>query len=286
MIKVIVHLGIYKTATTYLQNTLMTNNDVLKANKIAYIPMTKMRKNGITRAITNVKTTADEVYELILANIDCQDYNTILISEELILGGVYDIRMHDKIAPRLHYRINKIKEVFKTHDTKYYFCIREYSSFYRSVYCEFLRHAKHYMTFKNFIGDFDYLNYSWKDLILELMQEVGKEKLTIFTFENFIKKEDHYFKMLLNDYDLKLREYLTKNTRKSFANKSIEILDCLSHEFSGEFVIKLLHHIDLNIHRLNFKEKFNPWSKSEQKHLKNKYINDINEIEKLKINIV
>jgi len=286
MKKIIIHLGVHKTATTYLQNTLWKNIETLKEKNIAYISLGKMR-SGITSTISNDNYDANQVREVIIKNLENYDnYNTVLMSDENILGGINDIFAHSTISPKYEIRINKIKEAFKNNKVTYFLAIRNYSQYYSSIYCEFLRHTKKYISFKNFMAKFNFLQFGWQDLVKNLLEIIDIKDLYVFKFEDFVKNDDFYFNSILNTKNLILDKHKVSTDRVSYRNKTIEFMDHLSMNFSNQVIIKLIDGLDNNLKKLDFNHKFVPWHESEIEYFAAKYQKDLGILKKMKINLI
>jgi len=282
--KVILHLGAHKTATTYLQNTLWKNKSKLTENKIAYIPLNLMR-SGITACIVKNDSTPQQFYDLVKSNLELNDYETLIISDENIIGGINDILTNKSIAPKIKLRLDKIVQAFgKDHSIFCYFAVREYASYYASIYCECLRHLNRYETFDTFIEGFDYLQFSWLNIINEFTNFIDADKINIYSFEYFIENEQTIFKALTNGRIDNFIEYSeTSGSRKTFRHKTIELLDHLSLRFNNQMLKNLINPVDKAMLSINRNRKFIPFSESELNYFSNKYNKDLEEIKNLDI---
>lgn len=281
---VVFHLGAHKTATTYIQNTLWKNKSKLANNKIAYIPLNIMR-SGITSYIVRQDFNPKEFYNLIISNLEFEDYEILIISDENIIGGINDIQASKQIAPLAKQRIEKIVSAFSdSHEIYCHFAVREYASYYASIYCECLRHLKKYETFETFLEGFNYLQFSWQNIINELVNVIDLDNLFVYSFEYFIENELAIFKTLtsqrINDFDKHIN---LSEDRKTFRHKTIEIVDHLATKFNNQMIVNLLNPINAGMLSMNRNKKFNPFNESELNYFEEKYKNDLVEIKNLNI---
>ena len=132
--KLHLHIGAHKTATTHFQNVLATNQYLYPIG-YKYIPMTDFRRN-VTRLIGNkmndFKPYLDEAIK------DSPD--VIIVSEENICGETKDIFECDYLYPRLESRLTSMVNFIEAFDeVEGWFSIRAMDTFLPSMYCEYLR---------------------------------------------------------------------------------------------------------------------------------------------------
>lgn len=277
----LIHVGAHKTATTYLQNTLKRNKDNLLERKLLYIPLEDMR-NGITAVINDDSVTAEETFEKIISYADISDIDNILLSDENILGSFGDIFWNQKIAPNIQNRVKKLRLAFKDYNIRIFLTIRSYDAYYASIYCEFLRHFKKFISFQKFMGDFDYLRFNWSIIVRDLLLEIEPDDLCVFRFEDFIEHEEQVFKALTNgvipgDYDRHDRD----NSRSSFQHTTIGMLEELKDSYDRHLLKKVLGPIDLKVRNSNYSGKFKPFDESQTKYLQERYARDVAKIKRL-----
>jgi len=273
-LEVIVHLGVHKTATTYIQSSLLRNKKHLEDNRIAYIPLRDMR-SGITSSITEESVYASEIRNFLFTKIDIEKYDRIIISDENIIGGTNDIFSQSNLYPRGHKNVEKIKEVFKDCNLKFLLAIRNYSDFYPSMYCEFLRHHEKFITFRHYISTFNYLKYSWPYLIESIVRPTKEHPISIMQLEQLSEVEDKLFQYFTGSSEVFISPAPKKDSRKSYKAKTVQMMDVLNKELDGKYLIKFINAID----KVNLKQgqvkKFSPWNSSELSFFQEKYEQDL-----------
>lgn len=279
MKNVILHIGAHKTATTYIQNTLHNNQETLANKGIAYIPLSEMR-TGLTANLMNLDQKASETLSSILNATSFQDFERLIISDENIIGGFNDIVKYNEVAPYGAKRLARLKQVFKGYNLEVCFSIRKQDEYISSMYCEYLRSAGKYISFKEFIKGFDFLAFRWTDLITKFNNAVGNNALTVFSYDNFCENEKDIFEKLIGENADFLEEVTDKKMRSSFSNKTIEIIDHLAIKFHHNFVVRFADVIEDKIIEIERNERFDPWSESEKNILNENYLSDIEALKK------
>jgi len=261
-------VGAHKTATTYIQNTLLDNLEILKSQGISYIPLSVMRQE-ITKSIANKNVSAQELRALILKN---SDYGKkLIISEENIMGGTGDLFNHNELYPEAKFRLKKIKEAFYDHNIYVFFSVREYSSYLSSMYCEFLRHYKKHITFEEYIKDYNLIKFSWDSIINEITGIFGHNYCSIIRFEDFIADNNVLFSYFFNQKIISQLRIREKESRPSFLNKTISHLNNLLLFENPLKIAKLKYNLNQYYKKQGETKKFNPWSEIEVEYFKNKY---------------
>lgn len=252
---------------------------MLNDNKIEYVGLGEMRKL-VTPLICDPKKTAKQLRDAVDPLIRIEDCDTLLLSDENISGGTGELFRVGKLYVTLAKRVEKISKAFKDYNIKYVFTTREYSRFYASAYCEFLRHNKRFITFKEYLNKFDYLGFSWNDVLNDVNESIMDDSIKIITFEDFIESEASFFKELVGEYQGSMSPYEDTNTRSAFKARTIKAANILAMSMDRKLVNKLLAPIDNKISKLEGSSKFNPWTPHEQKYLEEKYKNDLKSIYK------
>jgi len=271
--KLHLHIGAHKTATTHFQNVLATNQYLYPIG-YKYIPMIDFRRN-VTRLIGNkmhdFKPYLDEALK------DSPD--VIIVSEENICGETKDIFECDYLYPRLESRLTSLVNFIKAFDeVEVWFSIRAMDTFLPSMYCEYLRHFKFKPFDKSLLGR--HHEQSWIPVIQAIGLCLPKATINIIQYENYPSNLpsiiNHIYK------DTSGWDCLTDiRHRESFNHFAIDIyrkFNLISPKLLTSF-IKLL---SKTYHKDNLVGKFSPFDQNQRKLLRSMYVNDLVTITKMK----
>lgn len=182
MDELILHLGAHKTATTYIQKQLEKNSAYFP-NDITYLPLNIVRTN-IT---THIRSKKNDDFAIMKVKETLEQYkssNKIIISDENMLGNA---RLAQKgiLYTDLDKSLNRIQKCFsEVNRIKVVFCIRNYSDFLASLYCEYLRHNT-YCTIEKYLDDFNIEQSNWLTIYNELSNKFGNENVFLYDFASF-----------------------------------------------------------------------------------------------------
>lgn len=145
------HLGVHKTATTYIQELFLQNLDIIFDAGRAYWPLDLVRPiiaSGFDRVIIPRETKLYLLRRLLahqkppmqgLQEIVSLFANSI-ISEENILGFPSD-SLGGKLYPNARPRLRLLAKALKGQKVEIFLCVRGYPSFLASLYAEAMRHG-------------------------------------------------------------------------------------------------------------------------------------------------
>lgn len=190
------HIGVHKTATTYVQNTLQLNSQLLENNDIGYISLEEIRQN-LRINLTNFTDHFQMLDNLFASSVSKQPKKLIFSEENLISSANMLI---DHIYGHAEQRLNKIKfyfsEIYGMPIDKVIITLRSYDSFFQSF---FLENNRHRFVELSMLNKQQMLDFSWKILINKLEKIFGKDKIKILFFEDIIKNENLIFDELTDN---------------------------------------------------------------------------------------
>lgn len=280
------HLGAHKTATTFIQDALKSNNPLLLAKGVLYLPLQEMRsKNadngkGLTSriiALSQANRQRGQIQELrqdVLEDFGperLKKCHTVLISEEnlsLYLSGYTNGRPFSDLSQRLMHLREEIGPKLKV-----FFSIRDYPDFISSVYVEILRHHQ-FLSFNDFlISLYQDLPNLWLDAYHNLVQLFGEENVTMWDFEDTVKNPQAILSMLTGG--VQNLDISSKPSRQSLSQKAVEFIRDFS-KLPGESVAaQALAKVANRLHPLSkMNSKFDPWTPREKRILREHYNNE------------
>jgi len=181
--KIKLHIGAHKTATTYMQRLLETNRSLLLKEKIHLSIHSNPRKTWMY----DLLSCADEEKK----NSDISsiinekpEEGLWLISDEDISGTSYQLKLFPHIYPKLQKRLSCFKNIFPNDIIEIYFSIRSYENYYRSTYLEVVRN-KGYMPFTDYYNEEHYKDNSWVKVIEQMVSVIPESQITLWCYEDF-----------------------------------------------------------------------------------------------------
>ncbi|WP_221793734.1 hypothetical protein [Oceanobacter mangrovi] len=167
-----IHIGIHKTATTFLQQQLEISfkNDL----EIKYIPLNQLRNWRKKKG-----------FYFILEHL--QGYKKSIISDENIIGSAAMIKsgqLYTKVFSQVSRYINSTGK----NNTTVFISLRSYHAFLTSIYCEYLRHNP-FIRFSIYIQKIIPDTISWYEVFSPLIFKYPEVEFQIFNFDNFEKNK-------------------------------------------------------------------------------------------------
>ena len=280
MLNINLHLGAHKTATTYIQNILNTNQRLLNDNEIYFSTPTQLRNERWFESILT-KDGIDDIHG------DNTEENTIptsglwIISEENILGIPYDFMTSNEIYPRASKRLHNLKKLISDKDITIYFSIRCYHSYYSSCYLEVVRNNG-YLDFSNFYDKSRFKHNTWLSVIDVLTKIFPENNIVLWCYEDFIKLENIILKKLtgLADNELVIDDSAALK-RTSLSSKALDRLKKMSSKKQYPVTSEQIETLNLELPRTPETPSFMPFSEAEITLFKKRYKNDIREIKEI-----
>ena len=271
MSKLVLHLGLHKTATTFLQNELNNIKGTLESCGVGYLPLDNTRKH-ITSKLGSLFSDFKSVNSLFKEDLGC-----VIISDENIIGGTEKPKIN-LFYPDAINRIKKVISLFPKHEVEVYITLRDFRTFTISMYSEYLRHYK-YVSYENYMESLDIKELSWFPLIESIVSLEGVSKVYILNFDEFPEKKT----LLINSITqgvVSAFEFKQSPSRKTLTTEVIKFLS-LFPERSVDVLRKM------EACKYIYGKRFQPYSNGQLLNSKCNLINEIELIKKLnKVEII
>lgn len=281
--KVVLHLGAHKTGSTFIQNTMKENLNLLSGQGVAYFGGEDARIN-FTRDIVYPAAglRASELsYDELLINCrrllheKAEKHRALFISNENILGYCDLIKSGGYIYPRSSSVLVFLREVLVEWDVKVHFFIRNYADFIESTYIQKIKEGLHY-EFEEYRRVCTIEKISWVTAIEDIWSCFGEENVRIVKYEDFKCDQEKYLDYALGALGcsgVKLNFTKERDVNPSY---SAVALDLAKH------ANKILKQNDLKDYRGFLTKRFpsNVYGKppllsdSEKKEFSKKYMHD------------
>jgi len=186
-----------------------------------------------------------------------------------------------EIYPHLKNRMQLFKKIFltyTTHPLKIFFCIRDYSTFIPSSYCEFIQHNP-FILFSEFISKVDVnTDISWLSMLGIFEEVFDAENITLWKYEDFREKEFQVFDAFCGVENIGLNELNESEVRTSISSAAVKVLESLDGIAKGEDINKLLPEIQKILPKSEEYSEFSPFTDKERKALSRRYQADCEEL--------
>jgi hypothetical protein len=198
--KVLVHLGVHKTATTFIQSQLANNRQALAEKGFGIAGIWAVRKR-----FTN-------------------------LFDRL---AWFDPVWRSLTRPTLAGMRTKILEsVLAGHDTHYFLCIRRYPDYLVSSWLQLASKGKP-PAFEKYVEKFSPDRRGWAELVSDLAAAVGKDRLTVWTYDWFAEDPRRVFDMLAPGTDFVLaEEELKREILPSLTIKGLNVISLLEEHLT------------------------------------------------------
>jgi len=195
------HLGLHKTGTTYLQNTLKDNKDILLSH-VFFVPLMQSRKNITPYLSANdnsnkqlAATFIEEVCEQAASLGLCE----IILSEENFMG--YPLQVRKGLYDNSKSRLNKLKDLILSKDNKVariVISLREYSEFFESMFLE--ANKQRFINIES-VDKEELKHFSYLDIIEEIKNVFPSAELHVVSYESFKQDNILLFEKVLDSTD-------------------------------------------------------------------------------------
>ena len=241
--KVLVHLGVHKTATTFIQSQLANNRQALAAKGFGVAGIWAVRRrftslfdrlawfDPVWRSVT--RPTLRRKLDKLMA--EHQGIDTFLLSDENLAGTIAANYLFGRLYPWAAMRTKILKGVLAGHDTHYFLCIRRYPDYLVSSWLQLASKGRP-PAFEKYIEKFSPESRGWAELVSELADAVGRDRLTVWTYDWFSDDPRRVFEMLAPGTDFVLaEEELKREILPSLTVKGLNVISLLEeHLTKGE----------------------------------------------------
>lgn len=270
--KLHLHLGAHKTATTHFQKVLEVNRHLYRPD-ISYVSMEEFRRNLKWKSgrvdFEVCGLYLDEIKEL---------NSTVIISEENLIGESTDIYKDLFLYSRLKRRVGSLAKFTQNFDEiEVWFSVRSLDSFLPSIYCEALRHHR----FKKFKTVYSQ-NYSqtWLRVVKSIRQVFPTARINVVRYENYVSVLPSIIMRVFGDnegWDF-LHEERPRSSMNHFACQLMPLISWgLSAKMSSRAVQGVSNLLDGN----NMGYKFAPFNQVDIDKFRTIYERDIKAIKQM-----
>ena len=279
-VKLHLHLGAHKTATTHVQNVMQLNR-ILYSENTHYVLMEEFREN-VTRGAKLLKPHCNKEVEQYLNKLVRVEKENLIISEENIIGDAKDIYSSKLLYSNMEKRIRRLAGfVSSFSDTNIWFTVRSMDSFIPSLYCESLLHWDFRQFGQVFSGHYE---QSWIPAILVLRDNFPNAKINVIPYEKYGTILPKWLELMTGvkvGWNLQEEE----RARVSINHLSVKTMNYFHLLVPTGMTPKFLKTMSWCFLKIGKGHKFSPFNESAKSKLKSLYLEDLAKIQNLGGNI-
>ncbi len=237
--KLSLHLGAHKTASTYIQKRLGRNRAVLDKRGVLYIPLDELRANfsvpildivprkkGLGRFLVNRRARTylrDRIAER-AARAD-PPLQRVVLSDENFIGSPRRIVTSGRLYPDIGAKLTLLRDYLDGFEIEIFFGIRHQGAFASSVFAEALRHSDRAVysetAFRNawLAGD-----PNWAQVIDEIVQVFPNSPAIVWNYDDFGALERRLMNRICGETRRKRFPKRLDPIRESFSQAAMEEL--------------------------------------------------------------
>ncbi len=271
------HVGVHKTATTYIQNRLHANKAALHEAGIGYMSLWEFRS-----------FFTEKFMEFTPENFRFEDHlgrffggrapelpEKLIISEENLIGYCGGLLLSGNPFASARGRLAHLRNLLRGHEVTMFCAVRCYDTFLSSAYCEGIRNLNTYVPFDEMREKLHWARMQWPHLIDSFEDNLQPQRSMLWRFEDFRGHTDRILDVLTFESGIALAQPSGKNAEyPSYSRRTIETLDVIAKHLGVGTANALIPSIAAAFPKSEAYEPFNPWGSNEQKLMQRLYEQD------------
>ena len=277
--KLHVHLGVHKTATTYLQGLLTRNGESLNKAGVGTMPLSQFR-SFFTRNFMKFQAEEfrieDQVERFFEHGVP-SNIKGLILSDENLIGICNGLIGNGKPYQSSNKRLNHLRELLAGHRVTMHMSIRSYANFTSSAFCEAMRHTEHWVPFESFREKFDIESLRWPAMIERFAAALDPAEIKLWRFEDFRDNSSAIFRDLAFGIGSTTSSGESKTERPSFSEPAVIALETLSERVGATTAAKLVETLTERLPKGTGKGQypaFDPWSADDHSRMAELYEED------------
>ena len=238
--KIHVHLGVHKTATTFIQSQLHETRASLAGGGIGYAGIWLVRRH-FTRFFDRLAWLDPLLWwltrpylrrklDLILAKHAAAD--SFILSDENLLGLISANHWTRRLYPQARRRAAMLQAIADRHDLHYYIAIRRYPDYLTSSWLQLASRGKA-PPFERYRSRFSPQSRGWAEVIGDVCSAVGPQRVTVWTYDWFSQDPARAFALLAPGVEFAVPdEELRRDVLPSLTMKGLRVITQLKEHLS------------------------------------------------------
>ena len=272
-IKIIIHAGAHKTASTHLQNRVLENENLVVKSGCSYLGPEKIRDQfGTLWRALGRSDTPDEQKRKLAALAAGQP--RLVISEENIIGGFKDLMNGPNRAilyPKAVERLARLAQLVAPNPLHIAMAVREPSSYYVSVYNQLLLSGR-FQTWERFSKGLDPTAVKWSDILRPIAEIPGVAAVSIWRYEDYHRLLPQILNTLLGQPRPDIPLHMEKRMHEGLSERAVQAC-CTWHAAGYDGRLGVVAREDFPVS--DAYPKFSPWPEGLMRESRAAYGRDI-----------
>jgi len=281
--KIHLHAGAHKTATTYIQSALAANIDSLNRQGVGYLKLPALRHQFTAQLMQVAPDQLRSVFtaENFFRKEPAQDIKGLLVSDENVAGGCADFVKTGQLYRNVEDRFRRLREVLAGAEITLFFSIRSYDTFIPSAYVERARNAPVFTPFPKFRARIDMDASRWPLILSRMTKALEPDRVVVWRYEDFAAHADAILRKLAFGTEV-TREALTSiSQRASFSQMAVDVLHTVSRRHGPKVAGAVVKAVSESLPKGSDWPAFDPWGEEERQRLCRLYQEDQTELSAL-----
>lgn len=210
--KIHLHLGAHKTATTSIQNIFEKNRNLLHENSIFVPNLQKFRQE--THQFNGTKINSFEKYSF---EKKLDEVKYFLISDENLLGDLKPLVQDGIFYPFCEQKLKRLSIWLPSSPGKIFLSIRSYEEYFPSAISEILKEDQNLILREKTIIRLLKIKYGWTDLLQKIQKVFPHSQIIIWKYEDIKSVLPTILNKML--FDLNIQYKIPLNTMHNKSNK-------------------------------------------------------------------
>jgi hypothetical protein len=277
--KLHVHVGVHKTATTYLQGQLAKKKTELNQAGVGAMGLGEFRPFFTRHLMDHPVGTfrIEDHLEKFFVGAAPADIRGLVLSDENLIGQCNGLIAHGKAYPSSEVRLKRLKELLAGHEVTMFMALRSYDSFTSSAYCEAMRHTQQFVKFGAFRSKFDIESLRWPAMVQRFVAALQPAKVKLWRFEDFRQQSEPVFNALAFGVETAKQPEQPRAERPSFSGAAVSVLETLAKRHSPKTAAELVGAVSDSLPKGSGKGEypaFDPWGAEEHASMVKLYDED------------
>ncbi|MEL7154548.1 MAG: hypothetical protein AAFN51_12300, partial [Pseudomonadota bacterium] len=235
-VKVVLHLGAHKTASTYLQARLAKSSNRLRQMQVGYVDLKTFREvvsraGGLRRcqhryAMLSQRTLRAELSGLIRRE-NILGAERVVLSDENILGHLGDLSNAGKFYPTAGPRLRVVREALRDWDLEIVVSVRDYVTFLPSVWSHMVLRDGFRPFSPQVARSFLTGGRGWAEVLQDLQRAAPGVPLHLWTFEEFAKLEADVLETLVGPVPRSAIDPVKRHAMPGLSGAAVERIEDL-----------------------------------------------------------
>lgn len=283
--KIHIHVGVHKTATTYMQRRLRLGLAGMNREGIGHLPVWQFR-NSFWKSFMELAPETFRVENHLgdfFAKKVPEQVRGLVISEENLLGLCGQFVTTGKLFNGVRPRLTHFRKLFAGHEITLFCAVRSYESFISSAYSEGLRTNRRYTKFVEFHDRIHWPSLLWPRLLERFEDSLQPVETVLWQYESFRDHEAEIMSKLAFGVKLEgVSDAREGPTYTSLSQVAIEAIDAVAARAGDEIAGKLVRPIADALPKEDGHASFDPWTPAQKQALALRYEADCRQIDPAK----